>query len=70
MDTSPELLEKAFTAKETRRRALARASFEEKFGILIRLQEMAAAIAKTRGQVLRPWSRASNLVKAAASPTE
>ena len=64
MDTSPELLEKVFTAKEARRRALARASFEEKIGMLIRMQEMAAAIAKTRGQVLRPWTVATRDVEA------
>ena len=64
MDTAPELLEKAFTAKEARRRTLAGASFEEKIGMLIRLQEMAAAIAKTRGQVLRPWTVATKNVEA------
>ena len=56
MDTSPELLEKVFTAKQTRRCILTRASFAGKIGILIRLQEMAAALAKTRGLVLRPWT--------------
>lgn len=63
MDTSPELLTKVFAAKTARRQALSKAPFEEKIAMLIRLQEMAAVIAKTRGQVLRPWSLVSKPVK-------
>ncbi len=55
MDTSPELLNRLFTAKADRRRELARADFAEKIRMLIRLQQMAADIAKTRGKILAPW---------------
>ena len=55
MDTSPELLNRLFAAKADRRRELARADFAEQIRMLIRLQQMAADIAKTRGKVLRPW---------------
>ncbi len=55
MDTSPELLNRLFTAKADRRRELARSDFAEKIRMLIRLQQMAADIAKTRGKILAPW---------------
>lgn len=70
MDTSPELLTKVFAAKAARRHVLSKAPFEEKIAILIRLQEMAAVIARSRGQILSPWRTASDLLKPTASHPE
>jgi len=42
-----------FKAKERRRRALARLPFEEKIRIVVRLQDIAAAIRKEKRQ--RVW---------------
>jgi len=55
MDTSPELLNRFFTANADRRREPDRTDFAEKIRMLVRLQQMAADIAKTRGKILRPW---------------
>jgi hypothetical protein len=70
MDTAPELLTEVFAAKAARRRVLSKAPFEEKIVKLIRLQEMAAVIAGSRGQMLRPWRTAANLLKPTASHPE
>jgi hypothetical protein len=44
-----------FTAKEKRRRDLARLSFPEKVRAVIQLQEMAATILRSRGVLVKPW---------------
>ena len=44
------------TAKEKRRHDLARLPFPEKMRTLIRLQEMAIPILRSRGKVVKPWS--------------
>jgi hypothetical protein len=57
MEPSPDLLNRLFDAKAQRRQKLAAMSFEEKIAALVRLQEMSASIARSRGVILKPWSR-------------
>ena len=52
---TPELA-KIFAGKEQRRRTLARLPYPEKVEAVMQLQEMAAAILRSRGKSVRPWS--------------
>lgn len=54
MDTLA-LVNRLLQAKEERRHTLARAPFEEKIKMLIKLQEMAAPVLRARGITVRPW---------------
>jgi hypothetical protein len=48
-------LKQLFAAKEERRRELARLPFPQKVEAVVKLQEMAAAILRARGKIVRPW---------------
>ena len=45
-----------FTAKQERRRDLARLPYPEKVQAVIELQKLAATILRTRGKIVKPWS--------------
>jgi hypothetical protein len=49
-------LAKIFAAKQQRRQRLARLPFPEKVHAVVQLQEMAAAILRSRGKRVRPWN--------------
>jgi hypothetical protein len=51
---TPELA-KIFAGKEERRQRLARLPFPEKVQAVIKLQQMAATILRSRGKTVRPW---------------
>ena len=44
-----------FAAKEERRKELARLPFPKKVEAVVKLQEMAAAILRTRGKMVHVW---------------
>ncbi len=48
-------LNRLLSAKERRRRLLAKLPIEEKIRAVIRLQEMAAPILRGRGRIVRCW---------------
>jgi hypothetical protein len=48
-------LAKIFAGKEQRRRTLARLPYPEKVQAVMQLQEMAAAILRSRGKIVRVW---------------
>jgi hypothetical protein len=56
MDELNSEMRRLLTAKENRRRELARATFPEKIAALIRLQAMAAPIERRRARMVKPWS--------------
>lgn len=45
-----------FTAKQERRRDLARLPYPEKVQAVIELQKLAATILRARGKIVKPWS--------------
>lgn len=53
-------LAKIFAAKKQRRRRLARLPYSEKVRAVIQLQEMSAAVLRSRGKVVQPWHAAGN----------
>jgi hypothetical protein len=54
-ELTPEIA-KLFAAKEDRRRKLAALPFPEKVRAVVRMQEMAAPLMRTRGRQVRIWS--------------
>jgi hypothetical protein len=67
---TPELA-RVFAAKEERRKALARLPFPAKVEAVIKLQQMAAPILRTRGKVAQPWTISATSEKSpnASTPT-
>jgi hypothetical protein len=51
----PEIA-KLFSAKEARRRELAKLPFPEKVRAVVRLQEMVAPLLRARGRTVRVWT--------------
>ena len=62
MDTVKSELARIFAAKEERRQRLARLAFPEKVEAVIQLQQMAAAILRSRGKIVQPWSASRTTV--------
>jgi hypothetical protein len=58
---TPELA-KIFAGKQQRRHKLANLPFPEKVQAVIQLQNMAAAILRSRGKSVRPWSASRSSV--------
>lgn len=58
MDQMKAEIRRLFSAKASRRHALAQLSYPEKVAAVIRLQEMAAPILRARGRNVQPWSTA------------
>jgi hypothetical protein len=59
-DLNPEVA-KILAAKEARRRRLALARFPDKIAALVRLQEMAAPIQRSKGLEVWPWRPGSTV---------
>ena len=56
MDGMNREIDRIFAAKEERRQRLAQLPFAEKVQAVIQLQRMAAAILRSRGKFVKPWS--------------
>ena len=56
MNRAEALMNEALAAKAQRRRALAALPYADKIRVLLRLQQMAGAIAATRGVARQPWA--------------
>jgi len=56
MDGMNREIARIFAAKEERRQRLAQLPFAEKVQAVIQLQRMAAAILRSRGKFVKPWS--------------
>ena len=65
----PELA-KIFAGKEQRRRMLARLPYPDKVEAVMQLQEMVAAILRSRGKSARPWSANRRLDAELATATK
>jgi hypothetical protein len=55
LDEVSREIAKIFAAKEERRHKLAQLPFPEKVRAVIQLQEMAAVILRSRGEVVKSW---------------
>jgi hypothetical protein len=56
VDTLQPEIARLFDAKEARRHKLAALSFPEKVRAVVRLQEVAAPVLRTRGGIVRVWN--------------
>lgn len=55
MESIKQAMDKALLRKETRRKALASLSFEEKVRIVVELQKIQAPILRSRGVEVKIW---------------